>query len=85
VTRIDPGTNGTKTIGVGKRPEGIAVGAGFVWVANNGDGTVSKIDPRTNQVVDSIHVGRFPIALTVGGGAVWVVNSGDRTVTRVGI
>ena len=37
------------TIPVGSAPSGVAVGAGAVWVANSGDGTVSKIDPRDNS------------------------------------
>jgi streptogramin lyase len=30
---------------VGDRPAGIAVGEGAVWVANSGDGTVTRIVP----------------------------------------
>jgi hypothetical protein len=29
----------------------VAVGSGAVWALSIGDGTVTKIDPRTNQVV----------------------------------
>lgn len=45
------------TIPVGVNPAGIAVGDGFVWVANAGEGTVSRIDPRTNRQVARITVG----------------------------
>jgi YVTN family beta-propeller protein len=38
------------------------IGAGSVWVANRGDGTVSRIDPATNRVVATITIGN-PIAL----------------------
>ena len=34
-------------------PVGVAVGAGAVWVANRDDGTVSRIDPETNEVVEA--------------------------------
>jgi DNA-binding beta-propeller fold protein YncE len=48
---------GTVTIQVGVNPAGIAVGDGFAWVANAGEGTVSKIDLRTNRQVARIPVG----------------------------
>ena len=39
---------------------GVAYGAGAVWVANGGDGTVSRIDPTTEEVVEDITVGNRP-------------------------
>jgi len=60
------------TIAVGRSPEGVAVGAGSVWVANSGDGTISRIDPRTNNVIATITVGGSPQAITVAHGRVWV-------------
>ena len=47
-------------IDVGGDPSGIAVGGGAVWVANSFDGTVSRIDPQTNRVVQTIPVGVTP-------------------------
>jgi DNA-binding beta-propeller fold protein YncE len=74
-----------QTIGVGNGPVAIAVGGGFVWVANSLDGTVSKIDPRTNggQVVDKITVGNGLTGVAYGLGRVWVANSVDRTVEPI--
>lgn len=45
------------TIAVGDRPGTPAAGAGAVWVPNTGAGTVSKIDPSTNRVVQTVRVG----------------------------
>ncbi|TMG37227.1 MAG: hypothetical protein E6H92_08660 [Chloroflexi bacterium] len=45
------------TIAVGDRPGTAAVGAGAVWVPNTGAGTVSRIDPSTNRVVQTVRVG----------------------------
>ncbi len=47
VAVIDPATGRQigQAIDVGDRPSGIATGAGSVWVANAGDGTVTRIDP----------------------------------------
>ena len=86
VSRIDPTTNTVEqTIAVGNGPTGIAVGGGFVWVANSLDGTVWQIDPQTNggQVVDKIAVGNGPTGVAYGLGGVWVANSVDRTVVRI--
>jgi DNA-binding beta-propeller fold protein YncE len=45
------------TLHVGATPGVPVVGGGFVWVPNSADGTVSKIDPRADRVVDTIRVG----------------------------
>jgi len=62
---------------------GIAVGAGAVWVTNQLGDSVSRIDPATNRVVETITVGRGPVGIAVGLGAVWVANSLDGTVSRI--
>jgi DNA-binding beta-propeller fold protein YncE len=45
------------TLHVGVTPGVPVIGGGFVWVPNSADGTVSKIDPRADRVVDTIRVG----------------------------
>jgi ABC-type transport system substrate-binding protein/streptogramin lyase len=70
------------TVGVGQSPDGLAYGAGSLWVTNTGDRTVSRIDPHSHTV-QTIPVGRQPTALTVTGQDVWVVNSGDGTLSRI--
>jgi DNA-binding beta-propeller fold protein YncE len=42
---------------VGTTPGVPVLGGGFVWVPNSAEGTVSKIDPRAERVVDTIRVG----------------------------
>ena len=44
-------------IAVGARPGVPVAGAGAVWVPNTGDGTVSRIDPRSNRVVATLRIG----------------------------
>jgi YVTN family beta-propeller protein len=56
----------------GSRPAAIAVGGGAVWVANSGDGTVSRIDPETNEVVVSITIGGTPVGIAFSDETVWV-------------
>ena len=53
-------------------PSAGAAGAGSVWVANSDDGTVTRIDPASNQVTAAIPIGNRPYAVTAGHGAVWV-------------
>lgn len=45
VALLDPAdvSQPSRLIGAGERPAGIAVGAGAVWVADSGDGTVTRI------------------------------------------
>jgi YVTN family beta-propeller protein len=50
-------------------------GVGSVWVANYNDNTVSRIDPATRAVEQTIAVDSTPSAVGVGAGAVWVANN----------
>jgi DNA-binding SARP family transcriptional activator len=47
----------TDAVPVGLSPGGIAYGAGSLWTVNRGDGTVSRINPRTHTVIQKISVG----------------------------
>jgi YVTN family beta-propeller protein len=46
----------TATIPVGVSPLAVAVGHGAIWVYNDMDGTLSRIDPATNAVVATIPI-----------------------------
>jgi peptide/nickel transport system substrate-binding protein len=67
--------------GVG-RPNGIASGAGALWVTDSADDLLLQVDPA-GQVIDRIPVGRGPAGVTVGDGEVWVANELDGTVSEV--
>ena len=43
-----------KSISVGSRPSSVAVGGGSVWVASQGDDRVTRIDPATLSVTETI-------------------------------
>jgi peptide/nickel transport system substrate-binding protein len=74
VSLLDPATaDEADNLDVGRAPSAVAVGFGSVWVANAGDGTVSRIDPA-NRSPFGIRVGGEPSAVAVGEGAVWVAN-----------
>jgi YVTN family beta-propeller protein len=73
----------TLPLKAGKDPRAVAVGEGSIWVANEGDGTVSRIEPSTNRVSAVIRVGSSPGAIAVGEDGVWVANRLGRSVSRI--
>jgi streptogramin lyase len=46
-------------------------------------GTMIRIDPKHNRIVESVPVGREPAAVLAGKDVVWVSNERDATLTRV--
>ena len=64
------------------RPNGVAYGAGAVWVTDSADNMLLRIDPA-GQVNDRIPVGRGPAGVVVADGEVWVANELDGTVSEV--
>ncbi|HEV7809427.1 MAG TPA: hypothetical protein VGO64_02410, partial [Candidatus Limnocylindrales bacterium] len=74
VARI--GTDGKvlQTIPVGRRPRFIAAGEGGVWSLGQGEGDVTRIDPKTGHVVATIpvYVPGDGGCIAAGGGSVWV-------------
>ena len=86
VAKIDPGSN--TRVGrdfAGRSPDGAAFGAGSLWVANRGENTVDRFDPRSfgGGPVVVIKVGHGPSGVAVGGGFVWVANTDDDSVSRI--
>ena len=71
-------------VAVGSQPAGVAVRDGSVWIANEGDGTVSWLDAETGESRrDPIPVGADPHGITVGRGSVFVTNTGAGTVSQL--
>ena len=67
---------------VGPDPRALAAGAGAIWVANTGDGTVSEVDPATATTVGRpIAIGGRPTDVAAQAGEVWVIdNFGGRLI-----
>lgn len=83
VERYDLGSGTWTSVPVGPRPRFLDVGFGAVWVMNQGDGSVSRIDPRSGEAEQLAMTG-LAIGggdLTVGGGAVWLRT--DSVVVRI--
>jgi len=60
------------------------VGEGAVWTLNQGDGSISRIDPKTNKVVATIDAG-IPGdggEIAAGEGSVWATVFGF-PITRI--
>jgi YVTN family beta-propeller protein len=41
-------------------------------VANNGDGTVTRVDPTSGRILATIHVGGTPYEMAFAHGLAWV-------------
>jgi YVTN family beta-propeller protein len=78
----DPQSPPTR-IPVGREPTDVVVDQGFVWVANEGDDTVSRVDPGTDEVDAEVPVGNAPHALAAGAGGIWVANLDDASISRI--
>jgi hypothetical protein len=79
----DPGTSQAITVGAG--PRFLAIGGDAVWVMNQLDGSVSRVD-ATGTVRATVHVSDVPIQggdIAVGGGIVWVRTEQDLVVCIV--
>jgi serine/threonine protein kinase len=64
-------------------PRSVVGAAGAIWVLDNFDDTVVKIDPSKDRIVDSVSLaGASPVAIGAGAGSIWVL-SGNGTVTKI--
>ena len=85
VLRIQAGTAEVqgKPIEAGTRPNDVAVGEQGVWVIDNLEGVVRRIDPEALVAGEPIEVGARPRGIVADSGSVWVANSEEGTVTRI--
>src|SRR4029078_4291303 len=58
LTRVNAQTHLVEeSSGVGPEPRFLTVGEGSVWTLNQGDGSISRVDMKTNKVVATIEAG----------------------------
>ena len=85
VGRIDPATAvllaSISTAGAAPGP--MAWADGSLWVANTNSGTVARIDPASDEVVQSVPTDGAPTDLAAGEGAVWVLNGFEGEVREI--
>ncbi len=82
VYRLDDGEV-TAEIPVGNEPGDVAFDTDHVWVANQGDSTVSRIDPDTNAVDATEETGAAPRSIATGEGSVWTANIDGGSVSEI--
>ncbi len=78
-------------IKVGVLPQLLVVGEEDLWVPNAGSGTLSRIDPQTNQVVADIPIGKpdldndrvVPSGAAIGNGFVWAAKNDGNSVVQI--
>ena len=71
-----------RRIETGTAPEGVAVGAGAVWVTNAGDDTVMRLDLGTQRRT-FIKVPDGPSKIAVRGNSVWMTCREDDRLARI--
>jgi YVTN family beta-propeller protein len=80
---VDPATRRVvRRVTVGTEPVGVAAGFGAAWVANAGNGSITRVDAHGSKV-EAIGLSEVPSAIAAGAGAVWVASTPNRTVVRV--
>jgi streptogramin lyase len=67
----------------GTHPCGIARGFGSLWVANDGDGILVRIDPKRSRITQRIRIAKGICPVAVTGRWVWVASYRTDTVYRV--
>jgi DNA-binding SARP family transcriptional activator/streptogramin lyase len=85
VGRIDPATAEllASISTAGAAPGPMAWADGSLWVANTYSGTVARIDPASDEVVQSVPTDGTPTDLAAGEGAVWVLNGLEGEVAAI--
>src|SRR5215469_13355101 len=64
-------------------PDGMALGAGSLWVGGYQGSAIAQVDPATGRYMRTISVGTSPLGVSVLSGSVWAANFGDGTVSRI--
>jgi len=82
--RIDPATGGTiATFRIPGTPaQPAAAPDGTIWVAEKERNTVTRIDPKTNTILDVSGAGHGALAIAVAAGDMWVTSYAGRDVWR---
>jgi branched-chain amino acid transport system substrate-binding protein len=83
ISRIDPKT-GLRVATVNARASTIAAGDAGVWFVDADRSAVTRIDPRTNRVGQTIPVGaNLLLGIAVGAGSVWATGENEGLVWRI--
>lgn len=85
-----PPTPRVTDLGAARSADGVAAGAGAVWVTSSADDTLLRIDPERGRIAAEIPIAAAPgervagpYGVVVGYGSVWVSNALADTLTQV--
>jgi streptogramin lyase len=67
---------------VGSEPVAVAIGYGAAWVANSGNGTITRV-PLVGSNVETLGLNDQPSAIATGAGYVWVLSRRSERVIRI--
>ncbi|MDQ1711792.1 MAG: virginiamycin lyase [Frankiaceae bacterium] len=84
--RMNPRTSAIARLTAGPLPAFVAAAGGSVWTANQGDGTVSRVDERTGKALATLVAGVSPVnlaALPVASPEVWVPDDKANLLIRI--
>ncbi len=71
-----------RNVVVGTSPIAVAIGFGAAWVANAGNGSITRV-PLASGKIETIGLDDQPSAIATGDGYVWVVSQRSRKVLRI--
>ena len=88
--RIDPRTNSVAAripvAGIPADGEGqLAVAGAFVWLFVDDRGSLAKVDPKTNRVVETFATGVPGVALVEANGSLWASVPDRDSVAQIGL
>ena len=67
---------------VGTEPVAVAIGFGAAWVANAGNGSITRV-PLVGSKIETLGLNDQPSAIATGAGYVWVVSRRSGKVIRI--
>lgn len=85
LSRIDSASGSlVSTIPVCLKPNEGTLGSHWIWVSCFGDGSIVRVDPKSNRVVgDAIPVGGGPYGVATSEDYVWVAGASSRSLARI--
>ena len=67
---------------IGGNPDWMAIDE-HVWISNEGKNQVTRIDPKTNKIVEHVATGGPCSGLAAGFGTLWAPNCRDKKLERI--
>ena len=77
--RVDPPVS----VGEGAEPVAVAIGFGSIWVVDQSNDALVRLNPGQGIPPERILVGRSPSDVAAGERWLWVANAADGTVSRI--